>query len=139
MMMNDLYTPGQLLSMWQPRDVDRENSRPDIDLARLFVEEEHVLEKHEPARLRDGRKEAVQDAGRHKGLEGCGPRTPSSRRAGDDEEPKDDRETAKVGAQNDDLSLSSQSIGSRVKAMSDSPAIPPAPSINTFPACEWLT
>lgn len=70
---------------------------PDVNLSGALVEEEHVLDEHEPASLRDGAEEAVEDARRHERFETAGRGTPRCRCGGDDEEPEHDGEATEVG------------------------------------------
>lgn len=76
-----------------------EERRPNVDLARTLVEEEHVLDEHHSSALCDGREEAVQDASAHKRLERNGSCTPRSRCKGHHEEVECHWETSKVRRQ----------------------------------------
>jgi hypothetical protein len=75
------------------------NLRPDIDLPGPLVEEKYVLNKHETSCLCDGREEAVENARCHEGVKRRGSSAPSRGGKRDEEEPKDDGKTAKVGTE----------------------------------------
>lgn len=119
-----------------------EEGRPDVDLARALVEEEHVLDKHHPAALGDGREEAIEDACAHEGLEGIGTCAPCSGSKGHDEEVESHWETSKVRREHDSCGGSLVSEGPRLRparVWRHVPNMPPAPNMKTFPACEWFT
>lgn len=77
------------------------NLRPDIYLARLFVKEKYVLDKHKPSRLTNGREKTVQNASGHKRLESGCAGAPCCCRCRDEQKPKHDWEAAKKGAEHD--------------------------------------
>ena len=65
------------------------------------MEEKHILNKHETARLADGGEESVENAGGHKRIEIRRTCAPGGRRGGDKEKPEHDGETAKIGTGHD--------------------------------------
>jgi hypothetical protein len=118
------------------------NSRPNVDLTSPLVEEEHVLDKHHTSRLSARGEEAIENASAHERVKGFGGGAPDGRGQGDDEEVKHDGQTAKVSAQHHSYSIPCQfgvSSGKTITWLGFKKgllAIPPAPSINTLPACE---
>jgi hypothetical protein len=66
------------------------------------VEEEHVLHEDETADLRNGREEAIEDAGREERVECLSACAPGRRGRCDNEEVEDSGQAADVGGEEDD-------------------------------------
>ena len=79
-----------------------EHGGPDVDLARVLVEEVHVFDEHEAAGGGGGGEEAIEDAGGHVTVEAgrCG--APGGRAQREALEDQEDGETAEVGGPPDD-------------------------------------
>lgn len=79
----------------------RRDSRPDIDLSRLLMEEKDVVDEDQTNNLHDRGKEAVEDTSSHERLERIGSGAPCCRGSREEDEPKRDGETTEIGDEED--------------------------------------
>ncbi len=75
---------------------------PDVDLARVFVEEVNVLDEHQTTSSSDDGEEAVEDTCGHERGKVCGCCAPGGCAEGQALEEQEDGQTAEVGGPPDD-------------------------------------